>query len=424
MVMAKVNFLTKGKNESSSIYVRFTDGRKIDLTSKTRYSINSKYWSTKKNWVSQKAIFKDKLNLAEKLDDLKKEIIKSHNSSEGKTIDRYWLTKIIDEFRSEGEEESLLFRDFISRYKDDLGDSVSTGTIRNYNTSRKRFEKFEVHKKTEYNIYDIDLTFHSEYKKFAKKNLGLSINSIAKDFRQFKTVCRDAMERGHKINEQALSSKFKGENEKKLFVTLNEKEIDLIRGFKGSNHLENARDWLVIGCWSGCRVGDLMRLSDNNILTNKEGTQFIQYTQSKTKKTVKFPLHPHIKEILNRLGGFPRPISDQKFNDYIKDVCKDDSVKITYMVEGSKLNDKKRKETGYFPKNELISSHICRRSFSTNHYDKLSNKAIMSITGHATETMFLEYIGETENDHFDEFIDVWKEKDTNVRPYNLRKNDT
>ena len=135
--MAKVKFLTRGNTESSSIYVRFIDGRKTDLSSKTRYSINSKYWSTKKNWISQKAEFKNKLNLANKLEDLRKEIIDSHNSSEGKTIDRQWLIKIINEFRSEGEEESLLYRDFITRYKDALGDSVSTGAIRNYNTSRR-----------------------------------------------------------------------------------------------------------------------------------------------------------------------------------------------------------------------------------------------------------------------------------------------
>ena len=58
-----------------------------------------------------------------------------------------------------------------------------------------------------------------------------------------------------------------------------------------------------------------------------------------------------------------------------------------------------------FEKYELIRSHTCRRSFATNHYDKLSNKIIMAVTGHATEKMLLNYIGEVENNHLDDFID-------------------
>jgi integrase len=168
----------------------------------------------------------------------------------------------------------------------------------------------------------------------------------------------------------------------------------------------NARDWLIIGCWTGCRVNDLMQLSMNNIHETEKGQKFIRYTQSKTNKQVDLPIHPHVEEIIKRLKGFPRPISDQRFNEWIKDVCKDSGL--TQEVYGSRQNpESHKKEVGNFKKYELIRSHTCRRSFATNHYDKLPNKIIMAVTGHSTEQMLLNYIGETKNDHIDDFLNVW-----------------
>lgn len=69
-----------------------------------------------------------------------------------------------------------------------------------------------------------------------------------------------------------------------------------------------------------------------------------------------------------------------------------------------------------FEKWELIKSHTCRRSFATNHYNKLSNKLIMRVTGHATEKMLLNYIGETETDHLNDFMNVWdNDKENEVK---------
>ena len=72
--------------------------------------------------------------------------------------------------------------------------------------------------------------------------------------------------------------------------------------------------------------------------------------------------------------------------------------------------DTHKKVTGTFMKYQLIRSHTCRRSFATNHYNKLPNKLIMAVTGHSTEKMLLNYIGETENTHLDDFMSIWEEE--------------
>src|SRR5690606_29571471 len=128
--------------------------------------------------------------------------------------------------------------------------------------------------------------------------------------------------------------------------------------------LTNAKDWFVIGLYTGLRVSDLLKLSSKNL----DG-EFINITTKKTSFPVIIPIHPHIKEILKKRGGaFPRKISDQKFNDYIKIVC--EKVGFTEFVEGSKMcpmeieRDGKKKKIhrkidGKYPMYELISSHIC-----------------------------------------------------------------
>lgn len=137
--------------------------------------------------------------------------------------------------------------------------------------------------------------------------------------------------------------------------------------------------------------------------------EVIELTQQKTGKQVTIPVLPITKEILKE--GLPYSISLQKFNGLLKVLCKE--ADINEVIPGPKIEmvDKegkvipknkngKRTQKGQkqkvkvsFPKWQLISSHVCRRSFATNTYGKLPTPLIMQITGHSTEKMFLGYIG-------------------------------
>ena len=65
-----------------------------------------------------------------------------------------------------------------------------------------------------------------------------------------------------------------------------------------------------------------------------------------------------------------------------------------------------RKVTGVYPKWQLITSHVGRRSFATNFYGKLPTSYIKDITGHGTEAMLLKYIGKTSKDTAVEAYDL------------------
>lgn len=101
-------------------------------------------------------------------------------------------------------------------------------------------------------------------------------------------------------------------------------------------------------------------------------------------------------------GEFPRAISDQPYNRFIKEVCK--KAGLTYKIIGSKkelLNDTDsnwRKMTGKYEKWELVTSHIGRRTFATNHYDKIRASLLAHATGHKSQTIFLKYMRKNNRD--------------------------
>ena len=57
-----------------------------------------------------------------------------------------------------------------------------------------------------------------------------------------------------------------------------------------------------------------------------------------------------------------------------------------------------RKVVGVYPKYELVTSHIGRRSFATNFYGTIPTTYLIYITGHSSEAMFLNYIGKSNKD--------------------------
>lgn len=124
---------------------------------------------------------------------------------------------------------------------------------------------------------------------------------------------------------------------------------------------------------------------------------------------VAIPLLPKAIEIIE--NGMPYPIALQNFNDYIKEICEaaglDEIIKGAKYLETKKKSINKPKTPGFYPKYELIGSHVCRRSFSSNLYGKIPTPILINITGHGTEKMFLKYIGRTSYDNAHQMMEYF-----------------
>src|SRR5690606_34592032 len=98
----------------------------------------------------------------------------------------------------------------------------------------------------------------------------------------------------------------------KTYLTFSELEqIENISNDELTDSLDNAKDWLIISCYTGQRVSDFMRFTDEQIRI-ENGKHLIEFTQKKTGKNMTVPLHPKVLQILEKRNGkFPYVISDQ-----------------------------------------------------------------------------------------------------------------
>ena len=176
--------------------------------------------------------------------------------------------------------------------------------------------------------------------------------------------------------------------------------------------LRIGRDWLLIGCYTGQRISDFIRMEKSMINTIK-GREYIILTQEKTSTNVVIPLHQEVKEILSRYkGNFPPRRGGSLNNDtailnkQIRTLCKLAGID---RKERGRIYDPKqgRYIYGEYPLCQIASSHICRRSFASNHYGKVPTPIIMSITGHKQESTFLNYIGVDDSTLSEQIFNYW-----------------
>lgn len=413
--MASIKYLIQSTTTSAPIYARLSLSRSQVFKRKTGLFVDAKAWSKKTGFP----IAKDDSGkiLKNQLKDLEADILKRVNKhhSEGSTIDGDWLLRSINLFFkriSENEDQSELLIDSIQCFIDTAGlrrnsrggTGLSKSRIQGIKRLKSLVAEFLGRKKSSCKVSDVDLSFSKKFSAWLHNDQGFAKSYTLKMIDNLKTVCNDAELNGIDVSTQ-LKKVTGGKIKNEVIIYLSPEEQDLIlRADLKSEALLNARKWLILGCHIGQRVGDLLSITDKNLTTFK-GEPVIELTQKKTGKHVHIPLDKQAREILK--NGFPRAISSQKLNDYIKEVCRQAGInnKITAgkicmmpISQGSDIKVK-RKVVQELEKWEFTSSHICRRSFASNLYGKLAQPYIMSITGHSSEKEFLGYIGKTSGDY-------------------------
>lgn len=425
--MATLKYFTKGNRNTNTIYLRLVHGRNVDFSKSTSLIIQNEYWNNKKGAVRQIAEFSDKLNFQKTLIDLHSKIINNFNKdyANGIFINGIWLENQILSFFNQSKENDLSYlREYTKHHIKHLPNKVqkngkvgmAKATITKFNSTLKKILDYENFKNKSIRLIEVDLKFHKDFIYFLHNKQQLNYNSTGKYLSNIKALCNAAKRDGFKIHSDVEHPDFRVPKEETSFITLDFENIDRIfeYNFNESVYLNNARNWLIIGVWTGARAGDLINLTSNNI---KDG--FIEYKAQKTQQKVIVAIHPQVERIIS--NGFPYHLSVQKYNDYIKEVCR--IAGINEIVNGSKSIDvsksKKskvfRKVEGAYEKWELVSTHIGRRSFATNHYGKLPTPVLMAQTGHKTEKMFLKYIGKIERDSAQILKDYWEKNQNQSR---------
>lgn len=430
----KISYILKGKNNPTNIICRINPSKTIDLTCATGIWINRTDWNPKQQQLRQKLDIENKDLINSRLRDLETHIISKWNKDylEKTFVHKTWLKEQINIFfgkASNDEQYKIYFIDWIIKFINEApkrlykGKPINQNTIKQYSVTLKKLQTYEIVQKSKIRFEYVDLHFYRNFVDYCRSVERLGDNSISGHIKNIKLWCKNIEIDGLPINAQYKHSEFSAIKTKTQDVYLSDNEINDIfqYDFKTDLRLANARNHFIFGLRTGLRVSDFLKLDEKHI-----DEKYITITTQKTKQKVLIPIHKQVKFIIdNNDGDLPTPLSDQKFNEYVKEVC--EAVGITQKVEGAKiskiiLKEKTettpeeaihRKETGVFRKCELVTSHTCRRSFATNLYGKLPNKVIMAITGHTTEAQFLEYI-KTTNKEFAEILEKHWEKENKI----------
>ena len=418
-------FIRTAPNNKKEVNLRFrySDGRNIQLFHKSEILISPAVFDTKRECIKAKVVFDSEKrketdrNISDRKDLIKKLCI---GISDKNILTSEWLESSIDkELHPEkyaDVEDNLnhtffgLFDEFLQKRK--LSDNgkrhyevlkralqryelfVSANEKRNFkleldSVTSETIEDFESFMRNEHALYE---EYKDVYDKFPSiintkrktskpEPRGMNtINSLFKKLRAFFNWCLDT----DKTTNRPFKN-YEGTPEKygtPYYISISERnhlhDIDL--SYRPA--LEIQRDIFVFQCLIGCRIGDLYKLTKENIINGE-----VKYIAGKTKEdnpeTLSVPLNDRAKKILEKYAGYEGKAllpftSEPKYNKAIKEM-----FTISRLTRPVVTIDPLTRESVIRPLNEIASSHLARRCFVGNLYKQVKDPNLVGVlSGH------------------------------------------
>lgn len=299
-----------------------------------------------------------------------------------KTNQEITIKKIRYEFDKEFKKVAMGKSVFFDAYEEFMDEKIKNkewgqATIKRYNNIKNILQEFENERKYKLTFSTITKKFYSEFTDYCITSRKHANNTFSRNLRIIKTFLLWSLKSGYTYNEDFREFK-RMKRVKTSHIALNKEDLqNLLRIEFKSKKIEHIRDVFVFSCVTGMRFGELKLISKNNIdndhlnLKEEKGTE---------KEIRSIPLNEIALYILRKYDNKLPLITNQKHNDYIKDVFKEAGY--THLVEKTATRGKEviREEVPYY---KLISSHTARRTFITMmKRNGKSDKLISKITGH------------------------------------------
>lgn len=321
------------------------------------------------------------------------------------------VENIRNEFDKEFKKTKTGSRDFFAVYDKFMTEKIndktdkanSTSTIKRYEYNKKLLQDFEESKDVKLNFNQIDKKFYNTFINYCTNTKNHSTNTLSRNIGLFKTFMNWAV-----LNRYTYKLDFQEfKNIKKEItdeVALSKEQVVEIFNFDFSNNqrLERVRDLFVFGCFTGMRYSNYSKIKKNDIIDSHIKVRDVK----DNRKQLNIPLNDYSSYLLKKYDYRLPEISNQKFNEYIKEV-----IKIVGYTENIKKTSKLGNEiietvTSFY---ERISSHTARRSFITiMKTDKVPDKIIMGFTGHKSLEVFNQYYKPNDIEKVDFMQDVFK----------------
>lgn len=231
-----------------------------------------------------------------------------------------------------------------------------------------------------------DLDF---YCKTEKQHKQITINKCIQRVRQ---VIRFAISEGYLDKDPFML--YKAKRYKKVVVYLTPEELKLVEKHQFyQKRLEQVRDMFIFCCYTGLAYAEMNALRKEHLIYGYDGNKWISMFRKKTGKDFSVPLLNKPTAILKKYENFdddrllPK-ISNQKFNSYIKEICK---------IVGIEKN---------------ISHHIARKTFATTVllYNDVPMEIVSELLGHSKISVTQEHYAKVVQKKVSEYISKLSKK--------------
>lgn len=288
------------------------------------------------------------------------------------------------EYYGESKVKKTDFETLKNEYLKNCKLNKTPGTYRQIKTGLKTFVDFATENKYNLSLDVFTLKMYDDYTAylFAK---DLNSNTVGTRIKVLKTLLNWLKNHGYSVNPEF--EKYKVYKENPQIVYLNQKELAILKKKRFSKtHLGRTRDLFLFQCNTGLRVSDLMRLDKEHL---QDG--IIQMRAFKTTNKIYVPLNPEAQRILRKYKGKLPKLADQVYNRQLKDVAKEAElnrmVEITEFKAGKKIFKK-------VPLNEIVKSHIARKTFISICVEKgIQPKVVSEMTGTSVKVLIDHYYG-------------------------------
>jgi integrase len=393
----------------TTLYLFMTYERGQRVKARTTIKVLPENWDFNKG--KYKSILKGSLELNNELDTLAAGLLKQYGKlkDDRQTLDEVEIRALLD---TQIAGNTPVKRNSLDHAKTQFETSkqqvLTTGTLKEYRTVFKSLNDFQTKEGKPLTFSSFNQGFFDRYEKFLvskehpfltedEPKRGLFNDTIAKYCATLKSFLQWSYENGYHQNAAAFTNirtqiKRKSKNE---IVALTEEEIFKLLGkdLNSQPRLEKVRDLFCFGCFTGQRFSDIMRFSKDDF----DGKKW-DFMSIKVKKRVIVPFAgfvQHALPILKKYNYALPVISNQKFNEYLKEVG--EAAELDQPVRIIRFSGVKEVQIRQ-PKYEFMSSHMARRTFVTIMLEKgMPITLIQKITQHTDIRMLMKYESHSEN---------------------------
>jgi integrase len=414
----RFNLFAPSAQTSQKIYMtcRWTIGTEIPpsirrkmkyTTSANRFVYPSHFSILPKNWDKKAGRVKNtnaeplRMHINNHLDFLRKAAYSLYGKSVNENIPltKDYLKKEMDCLTGKTmAAKKLSLFEFIEKYiaesenrtNPKTGLKISYRSIQEYNTTLKNIKEFQKTNNEPLDWVNISVNTFKDFRDYLTTVKNYTINNTAKHIDNFRQFLREAQDEKFVFEYSVLTNKkIVVAREEAVNVALNEEELNRIENLKLDRIKDKVRDLFLVSCWTGLRISDFTNIQSHNIKRREDG-DYLEIFQKKTGGKVVIPCFEIVRNTLKKWNDVLPSVSDQKINMHIKEICKE--ARIDEAVEKQQTKGGK-KISIVSEKWEFVTAHTGRRSFCTNMVKRGHPiKAIMQISGHKKENVFLKYV--------------------------------